>query len=386
MSYFTTRIDTSQPNLVYYDLSIKNFVNDTQADSQQLTFFEQRSGPIITNCDDYEMSIIRFQVDSWVIPVFFCEIQKDQSNVNLSIYSFTLTYDDGTNLETNLGPYYIIWSPQNKTIQTPPAPNTSGSGFQFESDYYYAYDFRWLIQLVNEKLFEAYEDLKIAIPSDPVVQLSNAPFLAWNSDTNKATLYADSSLYNKDTFPQVKIYFNRAMQGLFNSFPFIIHDTDITNNKEYEVIIDSYYGQKIVEIGLASYIIVDQTVTCVNNWSPVASIVFTSAFLPMIANQYSNLQTYYNNKLIQLGPVANSFANVITDISLESDSGYQNTILYNPTAEYRMCDLHQNSNISAIDIAVWFRTKASGTLKPFILASGASCSLKLMFRKKLGRS
>jgi hypothetical protein len=278
MSYLTSRLDTSQPGLVYYDLNNKNFVNDTQADSQQLVFFEQRSGPIISNCDDFEMSIIRFVVDSWILPVFFCEIQRNQSNVNLSIYSFTLTYDDGTNPVTNLGPYYIEWDPQDKTVATPPAPTIQQSGFQVESNYYYSYSFTWLIDLINSKLAEAYIVLKTAISGDPIVQLSTALFLAWNSDTNKATLYADSSLYDKDVYPQVNIYFNRAMYGLFNSFPFIIHPTATTYNKEYEIIINSYYGQKIIEIGLNSYIIVEQTVTSVNNWSPISSIVFTSSF------------------------------------------------------------------------------------------------------------
>jgi hypothetical protein len=52
MSYLLSKFDTSQPNLLYYDLNIKNFVNDTQQDSQQLLFIEQRSGAIITNYDD----------------------------------------------------------------------------------------------------------------------------------------------------------------------------------------------------------------------------------------------------------------------------------------------------------------------------------------------
>jgi hypothetical protein len=72
------------------------------------------------------------------------------------------------------------------------------------------------------------------------------------------------------------------MQGLFNSFPFIIYNTDITNNKKYKVIIDLYYGQKIVNIRLVNYIIIEQTVTCVNNWLLVVLIIFTSSFLSIM--------------------------------------------------------------------------------------------------------
>jgi hypothetical protein len=385
MSYLLSKFDPSQPNLLYYDLNIKNFVNDTQQDSQQLSFIEQRSGAIITNCDDYEFSIVRFQVDSWNLPVFFCQIQKGQSDINLSIYSFTLEYDNGTDPVTNLGAYYIEWSPEDTTVPLPNPPTSQVSGFQVESPYYNCTSFTWWIQLINDKLVEAYNDLKTAIPGDPVVQLSTAPFLDWDFDSNKATLYADSSLYDKDLYPRVSIYFNRAMYGLFSTFPYKIYDTDPTYNKEYLLIVNSFNGSKVEEIGLNSYIIVPQFVTTVNNWSPISAIVFTSSFIPVVANQYSSQQIYYNNQLIQLGAVGNAFANVITDISLESDSGYIPNILYNPQAEYRMLSMHQNSNISTLDIKVWYRSKLSGNLQPFILASGASCSLKMMFRKRRDR-
>jgi hypothetical protein len=145
MSYLLSKFDTSQPNLLYYDLNIKNFVNDTQQDSQQLSFIEQRSGSIITNCDDYEFSIVRFQVDSWNLPVFFCQIQRNQADINLSIYSFTLEYNNGTDPVTNLGPYYIEWSPEDTTIPLPSPPTSQVSGFQVESPYYNCTSFTWWI-------------------------------------------------------------------------------------------------------------------------------------------------------------------------------------------------------------------------------------------------
>jgi hypothetical protein len=33
MTYLLSKFDTNQPNLLYYDLNIKNFVNDTQQNS-----------------------------------------------------------------------------------------------------------------------------------------------------------------------------------------------------------------------------------------------------------------------------------------------------------------------------------------------------------------
>jgi hypothetical protein len=129
--------------------------------------------------------------------VFFCQIQKKQSDINLSIYSFTLEYNNGTDPITNnnLGAYYIEWSPEDTTVPLPNLPTSQVSGFQVESPYYNCTSFTWWIQLINNKLVEAYNDLKTAIPGDPVVQLSTAPFLDWDFDSNKATLYVIINFY-----------------------------------------------------------------------------------------------------------------------------------------------------------------------------------------------
>jgi hypothetical protein len=82
---------------------------------------------------------------------------------------------------------------------------------------------------------------------------------------NKAILYANSFLYEKDFYPRVNIYFNHTMYGLFLIFPYEIYNIDIIYNKKYLIIINSFNSSKIQEIGLNSYIIVFQFITTVNN-------------------------------------------------------------------------------------------------------------------------
>ena len=98
--------NSDEPDIIYYDCTIRNFLNSTTPESNQLTYVDQRSGSIITKCSDYEFSIVRFHCDSFSLPVFFCSIQPNQSDPNLSIYSLTIEYDDKTSSVT-LGPYYI---------------------------------------------------------------------------------------------------------------------------------------------------------------------------------------------------------------------------------------------------------------------------------------
>jgi hypothetical protein len=64
MSVFSNVENSS--NHVYYDLQIKNIANDRTLDNvTQLTFEETRNTPIINKADDYEMSITRFQCDTY---------------------------------------------------------------------------------------------------------------------------------------------------------------------------------------------------------------------------------------------------------------------------------------------------------------------------------
>ena len=108
MSYYRQkgRIDLSSLENIYYIAIIRNFLNSTITEIQQLTFIEQHNISIIENYDEYLMSIMRFNIDTLILPVFFCIVQLNQSDLNLSIYSITLEYDDKDST-TTVGPYYI---------------------------------------------------------------------------------------------------------------------------------------------------------------------------------------------------------------------------------------------------------------------------------------
>jgi len=78
---------------VYYTALINNHdskVNDEDlTEEPQLTFNEDRQYPIIQNCQDYQMSIINFKMDTKSLPVFIPIIKFDESNptVDYKIYN-----------------------------------------------------------------------------------------------------------------------------------------------------------------------------------------------------------------------------------------------------------------------------------------------------------
>jgi hypothetical protein len=123
-----------------------------------------------------------------------------------------------------------------------------------------------------------------------------------------------------------------------------------------------------------------QEFSTIDTWSPVASIVFTSNTLPIISNQLS-APLIFNNGQTSTGIGNNAnFAQVITDF-VTNQQVFKPNILYTPTAEYRRIDMTGNTPLTNIDINVYWRDKL-GQLIPFLLASGATATIKFLFEKK----
>ena len=70
MSYLSSSSEiNTTPTHVYFDALITNR-NSTDTKPVQLTYFQQRTSPILAIPEDYYFSIIRFSLDSSYLPVF----------------------------------------------------------------------------------------------------------------------------------------------------------------------------------------------------------------------------------------------------------------------------------------------------------------------------
>lgn len=117
-------------------------------------------------------------------------------------------------------------------------------------------------------------------------------------------------------------------------------------------------------------------------WSPVASIVFTSALLPTLPEL-----TGPPNTLLAGNNNANAstaaFNSIITDITLDRQSArdYRGFVSYVPSGEYRMTSLGTSDvDLNQMDFKVWWKHRLTGQLVPLHMYNGASVHLKIMFR------
>jgi hypothetical protein len=127
-----------------------------------------------------------------------------------------------------------------------------------------------------------------------------------------------------------------------------------------------------------------QEMTSIALWNPVASIVFSSSLLPIISTQTSVPRDLggNSNAFLSGGNNANLLP-ILSDFSIAVDSAnqYRPMIEYNPGAEYRLIDMNSTTNLSRIDIIVYWKDRA-GNLYPFLLQPGCAASVKIMFRRK----
>lgn len=381
MSQLNVITRSNNPDMIYYDLAIKNFQSTTK-ESQHLKFNEIRNTPFVPVAEDYYLSIVRFQLDTYSLPTFKADIQPNQNDPNLMIQSVTLEYQaNALAAPITVGPVYLVWDPFYKNISVPPAPSTQSNGQQVNSDYYYTYSFGHVISMCNTALKTAMAQLKLLVL--PLAGVGD-PFMEWDETESIAKIYAEVGYFNRSTFPNIKIFFNRPMFALFNSFPAYRNDINAPNNKVYDIILDSNNGINLIRnpaVYNNAYLIEQkQEYSTIANWTPVSSIVFTSVTLPIVPNQLSAPLVVSDNEIVPLGNANSNFAQVITDLSTD-EMVFKPNLLYNPTAEYRRIDMRTNQPLTNLDINVYWRDKR-GTLNEFLLWSGCSCSIKLLFEKK----
>ena len=361
---------SSEPDRIYYDLQTKNLSSTTSV-SEQLVFSDLRNAEVVKDASKYKLSVVRFQADTSILPVFIPTIQLNQPNPNLTIYTVRLDYA-GLFVEVP-----VIWQPEILSAAVPPAPNTLPFGRQQNTQYYHSLNYQHFINLINVALKSAMDQLKVL--SAPVNDSVLAPFLGWNSNTLCAELLA-SPLF--ETRP-IKLFFNRALYALFSSFQAVkfpnntslgeIYELQLLNNNSYNLEIN-YKNTGVNKI------VLKQNYSTIANWSPVSAIVFTSQNLPVVPAFTSVPLISINGQTTAISGNNSNTVNIITDIATTENS-YKPTLIYVPSAEYRFIDLYSSAPIRNVELRVFWRA-TDGTYQPLLVPSGGASSIKLLFQRK----
>lgn len=370
----------------YIDVYAIN-ANSIDALPVPVQFTQTRSLPFLYKPEDYYLSVVRFQIDTNSLPVFTCAIQFNQGNINLSIYSVTLSWTNPVapfqqfNQQT-----FLLWFPQDLASPLPRPPSLTPNKFQDDSGgYYYCYNYTYFIQVLNNTFTTCFNNLNAqVVAAGLVLPTTNAPVMSWNNDSNLAVLNADLLGYNQSNANCINIFMNLPLYQLFNTLPAYIQPFPAVLGKNYKIDTANFGFTSVIPFPFYSptydALQVFQEQTSVNVWSPVSSIVFTSNTLPINSTNVCNPSVFVNGISTNNNGNNSDIAQVITDFQAENGI-YKNSCLYIPSGENRYVDLMGTTPLYTIDINMFWKDKL-GQLSPFRLSVGCSASIKILFERK----
>ena len=407
----------TQPTQIYYDLSVVNNVQPSQTQSQtsqqnRLTFTEVRSSPILDNPSDYFLSIVRFSLDTaGGMPLFIPQIDLVQPipTPNDTVYFVTIEYNpQATPADRVISKKRVVYVPQSNIYNPPNTLNIES----ITQPYYWLNTFQAFICMINEALELAYNDVLaqatlggITLPANWTTAPLPIPYILWDNQRSIATLVAQTPIFEGDCLggntpvagsANGFIYFNTPLFQLFSSFQAFHNYTYLPNpplsgDGEANYMINVYNkkggaGNNFYAVDASGGILypslfMEQTYSTGATLSPIQSLIFTSSLVPILP-QLTGVPRVLTNVNGDSGQNDN-LTNEITDlvVNLETGTEYFPSVLYLPTAEYRLIDLQSNSPLYGIQISVAWKD-VYGITHDFYLQNGANCSLKILFRKK----
>lgn len=304
----------------------------------------------------------------------------------------------------------ITFQPNDLTKSPPqwnPANPLALSLADITSDYYWVYIYENLINQANQCLkncFWGLNGLKFTsaggtLPMTGATVTNYAPpSMSWDNSNDKAIITADNTAFGQSSGGAKNIiflYFNQPLSTLFDSFPYqylnVPPESPLYSNIQFNTsqgagffIVQNYsvFPPSLTNgyLGIQAY--QDHQTSSLMN--PVQSVVFTSTILPVVMENVGQPSILNGTSTAQqiVGSSANIFP-IVTDfiVPFSALNQYVPDVSYVPSGEYRLVDLYGESPANQIDIQVFWKDQY-GVLHPFLLGSGCSGSLKVMFRRK----
>lgn len=373
------------PDKLYFDIQIENLNNIDQPPSF-LSFIETRNTPLLINPQDYYMSVVRFSIDTPTLPVFTPSIQFNSTNINLTIYSVTLTWTNPVApFQTFTQQTFITFAPQDLAAAIPIPPSATANKLQDNSTgYYYIFNYQYWVGLINNTFTTCFNALNAqVVAAGLILPTTHAPVMTFDTQNNIAIINCDLAGYSSTAANKILIYFNRPLYQLFSSFPVYIQPLTATLGRNFLIQTDSFGNSNTVQFPFTAptytAIQVFQEYSTLVLWSPVKSMVFCSSTLPIVATQVSQPIEFVNGNVVGSNGNNSNQSPIITDFV--ADALYKPQLIYEPSAQYRLISLTGNRPIYTVDISVFWKD-VFGVLQPFRLSAGSGASIKILFEKK----
>lgn len=330
-----------------------------------------KTTPILDKSSDYYCAVIRFTIPLDEVPLQIMPIIPNQGNPNLTPFFVGFTYAGIS--------YYnqLIYVPPN--VMVPPVQNQP---FQVITPYYYVYDYRTLITMINVGLAAAFA----ASPLPGLIGgTALAPYIFLDPATSLFSLIVQP-YFTAVTSPLTSlptIYVNSLLQTYIGSFSYNFLGYNHPFGNDFEFILTNpiqeqpYYPPNFgISPGTNAILFYKYTqeYPTLQYWSSIRKIVITSAGIPINSEAVPS----FNN-----GDTNVSFP-IISDYvpAIEGRTGESRTIAYYlPSAQYRYVDLLSDTPLQKVDLKFFWQDRL-GHLYPINISPYQQIEVKIVFVRK----
>lgn len=374
------------PDNVYYDANIINNDQSGTKSPPRLVFQDIRSIPILTSPELYQLSVVRFNLQTGnSLPIWIPNIQfnNQYNDPNYTTYSFSMTYNYDGEIYYG-GQTFVLYIPTNLS-ESIPNPQTNDD---LVIPYYYVYSFNTIIDMLNNGLADAFQKLGNDLAFQGInLPTQNRPYFEWDPNNKRFILNADVIGFDDKIANHIKIHCNSALYTLLSGIRANYNGPDVFEGQNYTFKLSRDARDLNVFKITSSYSVMQsfQEYSTGSLFTPISSIVFTTSLIPVLPSNTAKPSIYDGDgSLISTGN-NNNITSMITDFESQDNDGYgfSGTLTYIPTAEYRMIDLNNSASerINNLDITVYWKDQYSN-LHPLYLLPGCKCDIKILFRKK----
>lgn len=324
---------SNYPDRKYYNVVIA--YNEKSNQPSYATFKNVFNQSFLDDPSKYYMSIIRFQIPTSSIPILIPEIENfPNTDVNKTVYEIELTYNGYSSGITN-----VIYETSNLNSQPRPITALQPNPMINPSGYYFIYDYRSFLDMVNKTFSIAYNNLNLELIANGQPPLiSNPPYFTYNPVTYLFSLHCPQEYLTSLATP-INIFMNYQLFTFFDGIERIFNG--INNLIQIKVI--NYYGTNFI----APYYIMSQQYPSLSLWNTFKAIQITSQLLPVYPEVVpipAAVQNTYNTE------------GVVKDFVPFYENGpeFRTFINFRYSGSYELIDLKSNAPISTIDINVYW--------------------------------
>lgn len=323
------------------------------------TYNVTRSQPVLTKCNDYYCSVIRFDIPLDQIPLF---IMPTLGQANINVTPLIIGMYRLTDLVPQ--PENIVYIPKNPY----PVPATPQQALT--SPYFYVYSINHMLEMVNFALEASFQS------AYPLASVLDAPQFVYDASTELISIYYTKNFIQViDPGKQSYIFMNNELATFLDAFNFRSFGDNQPNGVDFDIAFDELPSNSYVDpVTTTEYFITTQEYNVIPMWSQLRKILITSSSLP-IATEYIQI----NNG----DPSQNVNMAVLTDFILSFNQAGESRSLavYNPTSQYRLIDMISESPLYNIDIRIYWIDRLGNTI-PLLLSVYQQASIKIAFLKK----